>query len=452
MNTQTARVQRTYRALVAAAGMVTAIRVILSCAHGLDVYSDSARYRAINSQPPLQTVDSALHILVSLVNLLPGFWTVAIQSAVAGLAWGFAGLVAAGDCRTRWRSIAGFTAVIGFSLLPWIQVWDTAALTESFTLSGCVLVVAGAYLCTATTTTSPITDRFASAGIAALWSGSILAMCSNAIVVLYVLPLALGVWLFARFLRKRGTSRSPRLASGWWALGVLALGIMCFITMIAQSVSIDWWYAQNRLAARGTPAYIQVAESDGMPACPQLMQLLDSSPPDLARVDQLRQMDCPGLSQWFQSGGLSPWTQLRTMPIETADNYIADIHDQWAPPWTGDGWSILGQQDNAWFINWYRAVPQILLAINLLAMALMACLAWLDRAATSRRLALNAPSLVYLWMLALTACYCVATWLQDPMEISRHALPATSMLTVGALIAVSHRVTSYQANREDQFP
>lgn len=426
-----------WQRLIAVVIVLAAVRGLLAALHGLELYPDSTRYRFTTDQlSSLQEGNDALHFLVTLVNLLPAPLTAGIQGLVAGIAWGFVALVVAGGARTRLLAVTGAGLVLLLSVMPWIQQWDTAALTEAFMFSGCLIAVAGGFLCVNPYARSMFGKRSVQVAAGALIGGSVFAICSHGVVVVLLAPFAVGVWWFSRRL---GLIPGHRIGTRL-VIGILAIvSLAAAVTSVAQADDISGWYAQNRFALRGDPAYWEFAQAHGMPSCPELIRELKTADENV-RMELARTPPCPAVAEWFDQGGVSPLAELTGLPGRTLSTYVGDLNNQWTPPMLPT-WSIVNASDPTGAINWVKVftlVPIVILLLNAIAIAVIVTAAIRLRDAVGQRITTLAPGIVYAWLLALGAGYCVVTWLQDPMEINRHALPATISVSVAALLVIAH--------------
>jgi|GEM_PF-6875057 len=424
---------------------IALFRMLMAGLHGIDILGDSARYR------PDQPGESALSLMgwwdgrspgftVQLVNALPGWLTASIQGLVAGIAWGLCALTAAASARGRAGSIALFTLISLWGIAPWFEAWDTAAMTESLTYSGAAVAVGGAFLVVAPRADQRLNSLFAlnHCGELFLFGGVILLMCTRSSAVTLWAPFVLGVWWLARKC-KTSTVSSPVAKRLSIALVAVFAAAAVFTGLQAQQ-SAAWW-AQNRMGLRGNNVeYQQLASRSGMPDCPDLTQLMNN--PDWSqRMNQIRTVQCPGLEQWWDGGGVGALAELTSLPNLTISRYLDDIKAQWTPSIDANSWTFW----SGWIDPHIGPELNDLLGLNgalaLLCISGSLCYAGFVvvrlKGRRGDRIGALAPLAVLGWFYLAVAVYSVGTYLENADDVRRVSMPATALVPVATLLALA---------------
>lgn len=404
--------------LTRAAVAVGVLRVAVALLHGYDMLGDSGRYYFPDDPLAVFGLDGGggPGVLLQAFFLLPPWLAIALQATVIAAGWGWAAVIAGSLLRTRWMAWVVFALVLGWSWAPPVQVWDTAVMTEGMSLAAGVAAVASlaaVYL----PIRDPIRLRIAWAGLLG-WTA--VGYLVRPTVLVFVAPLTIAA-LAICWRRWQGLGRKVTVV----LLSVLILGTAAAgLASQAKSERISDWYAENRLAFRGDDNYWALAAEDGMPPCPGLREKLTAASDPRA---VLRDADCPGLQNWFRSGGLTPTDELLGAPGAMVRRYLDDVGIQWTPPTKSGGWTVwVGAIDGTYpdgDVRIARAVPVVTLLSGILAIGVGVLIA-LGRARPRswEPLALIGATL------AAAILYAWVSWAQDGMEYARHALPVTLIL------------------------
>ena len=370
--------------------------------------------------------------LTQIVWHLPHDLAIAVQSIVAGFAWGLLAVVIASLAK-RWlwaRPTAYFTIAVTWT--PMLLTFDAMPLTDSLALAGASLVL------------SVTIDRFVAdqpvmsrriADVLAI-SGVLMSVASRPVNVIALAPLAFMtvVWF--------GSGPASRRVLTGSALGVVSLYAILLVAN-SETGANEENRAQNRLAMRASAEYLAAASAMGMPECsspspedlirgaeasytrigfgPIQQQLILPGDQD-ARDEALRAVkkaDCPELHLWTSSGGFdtlgpvwrAPATHLRLFYLDQVGLLTPYSHDERLP------------------IGLRLIDPVLWLTASTLAAAVVAR-RWARRLIGRRpRLGWRRPRAV---VGLVTACswslHEIVNWLADPLDMARHFLPVTTML------------------------
>ncbi|MFZ5909275.1 MAG: hypothetical protein ACOYYU_04600 [Chloroflexota bacterium] len=199
---------------------------------------------------------------ILLIYKLLGRSLVAInlfQVALSAAAWLGLAWTLVYSLQNRWAKVLGYSAILGFSLTPTVQVWNHAVLSESLSISGMVILLA-LFL-----------------RLAQQWEWR----------TLFFLALGFVLWM------------SVREAHTW--LGLLVAGVLLVIGFLRRTSRVYWllmacilaaFFANNRLAAAyrlprwalpmaevitmrilPEPEYLDFFARHGMPTPPELLAL-----------------------------------------------------------------------------------------------------------------------------------------------------------------------------------
>ncbi len=450
--------QRLLKSLLTVALILLAARTVIALLHGMDTTGDSGRYRAsLTGQSIFDLLGwwngRSPGFAAQLLNLLPAPLTAAIQAAFAGTAWGFAALTSAAAFRSRIGMITSFALVSLLGISPWVQSYDSTILTESLIISGSVMALAAAFLLCSPRMrqmwsihrlTQPRSNRMS---LLALLIGTTVPICAKASLWFFVIPIALlAIWLAVPLSLVVLQRRTAVKATAY----LLIIGVTALTFSLLQSNAEATWYAQNRMAARGTPDYIALAKEHGMPTCPELDNYLANTEPTLDRVDGLREIDCPGLTEWWASGGVTPQAAVLSIPGTTLRLYLDDIRRQWTPD-LGE-WTVWSQWTDtrptaANAVNRWKKSASLssrdVLIVGLFAAAVLALRT--RRLPPGAKRFVNAPLALMAGIIGIGGVYTVITWLQDAMEPSRHAIP----FTILAILIVGFGISAALAGKHD---
>lgn len=402
------------------ATVIAAGRVLLAVLHGPSLFADSSRYLDTGDRLSVFQVipGRGPGVLLQSIYLLPPRLGVAIVATLIAVAWALVALAAARLALPRYAT-AAFIGVELWSLAPWIQMWDTAVMTEGLVIAGSALLVAACFLPWARGLSTRALRWTAAGGLV----GFGIAILTRPSAIVYVFPLLiLGAVLGRR-------SWASALQPAGRIVAAILVGL--FVTFgIVQSVQLarvnDGWYAQNRLAARADARYLELARQAGMPDCPELETAVLAAP---NQFELVRASDCAQLQSWFQSGGLTPQAEVLGDPARVVNRAVADAQRTLTPPEKAQAWSLWqGRGPGPWAF-W----------TTILAMAGFVLTAVVARVRGSS--GTNAPALMWVGGVLVSLLSVFLAWLQDGMEPARHALPASVLLAPMSLLAVCATAT-----------
>ena len=416
---------------------------IVSVWLGPIISSDSPRYAPLGNQIPSLDLLGSYGTgapLVQLVWRLTPPLAIGFQAFASGAAWAFftyAGLTVIGP--KRWR-IAWLMASTVMYWSPLIVIIDATALSESLALSGSLACTTGAACLASERTRCAIPVP---ALCAATVTGFGVAVLSRPVTLIALAP----VMFTALFLAWRRERRQPLLAA--WALVALSIfGYgMVLSTNLVHSPS-EVYRAQNRLALRASPEWIEAARRTGFVDCPELTapELISSAqqahvwtsigPFSFRRIAKDREPQararvqdthCRGIVEWLEAGHLTAIEQLIYTPRDSIRGYIADGMRWWSERPLG----------GSYFLRFQRAGNAFLALSDVVAVALLSLVA-----IRVRRLRKMYFVPIDSWALVATVLlawfgFSVVVWLTDSTELSRHVLPIHLVFAPFALLASS---------------
>jgi hypothetical protein len=401
---------------------------------------DSVRYAPLGNQIPsldlLGTYGGGAPLVQLVWRLTPSL-AIGFQAFVSAAAWAFftyAGLAVIGPkpWRTAWLMAS---TVLYWS--PLIVISDAAALTESLAISGSLACTTGAACLVSERARCAIPVP---ALCAATVTGFGVAVLSRPVTLIALAP----VTFTALFLALRRERRLPLLAA--WAL--VALSIFSYGTVLSTNLAhspSEIYRAQNRLALRASPEWIEAARRTGFMDCPELRasELISAAqqahtwtsigPLSFRRVAKdrepqaqaaVRDTHCRGIVEWLEAGHLTAIEQLIYTPGDSIRGYMADGMRWWSERPLG----------GSYFLRFQRAGSAYLFLFDVVAVALLSSVpirAW--------RLRKTYFVPIDSWALVATAVlswfgFSVVVWLTDAVELSRHFLPVHVVFAPFALL------------------
>lgn len=428
--------------LIFAIGCLLA-RFAVTIAAGPAFADDSTRYvsaRQFVLDIDLWGIDGQASPLVQTVWTLPANLALVVQALVSGFAWlmlAVVGLRRLG--RSPW---AMAYSVVLMVLAGWPVVWayDTFALTESMSISGSVLCVAGAFGILFSQSPAACPDRFWTVFLC----GYLIAMTARPVNAVLLLPLCLVVLIS----RRRQDKRATVTAGSLLVIGVTLYGGVLLFN--ASHSDMETFRAVNRLAWRSSDAYVKAAEKNGLGFCDesQRQQLLENyegayeyrtaglltfrrlggeRQPQVAFArEYLRALPCPAVQDWLGSGQSSALRIALADPLEMLRQYgldLASVLRTSAPRYS------LGLPSEAGRLFYPLA------NLSLLVLLSGRVVRTLCRKTGGRDTPL-AP-VVALGVLLLSAlAHSFATWAVDAMEVGRHFLPTPAVLGPALLLGL----------------
>ena len=331
------------------------------------------------------------------------------QLAFSTVVWLTLAWTLTGSLRSSVGKITGFVSILGFSLSPTVQVWNYAGLSESFSISTLILILA------------------LFIGLLQRWKWSIflsLIFFFALWVSIHEVNLYLGL-LAATALLLFGLARR-----NYRVFLVLAF---CIAVMLVVNLRLSSLYALPRWALPvaevitkrilPVPEYRQYFVNQGMPVSPELMALSGR----WAHSDNYAILNNPRLrpfSRWLFRDGRTVYTNflaahpiyLLSMPLRRIDDMLAVDFSRLIP-----GYQLaLPSLINEFFfpIRWFRAYLAI--SIPLLVLVL-----WQHRRDTSR----------VFWLVVVfftfSIPYLYLAWHGDALDLARHASIANIQFHLG---------------------
>ena len=237
---------------------------LVSVLLGPMVYNDSIRYAPLGgSLPPFDLLgtDGNAAPLVQIVWRLESSVPLVIQALASGAAWAFVTYTGLVVIRSRLFATAWVALLTVIFWSPLIIFADASILTESLAISGSLACLACAMRLANERARSAVPVRLACV-VAIVGFG--VAVLSRPVTVVALAPTVIMSCVIAW---RRGR-QFALLISAIVILGILAYGFV-LNTNAARSPA-EVYRAQNRLALRASPQWIEAAKRTGFADCPAL--------------------------------------------------------------------------------------------------------------------------------------------------------------------------------------
>lgn len=326
----------------------------------------------------------------------------------------------AASLRVRWMQVAGFTAVLAFSLSANVIQWDAVLLSESISIS---------------LTAAAVAAWLVFAGRPSAWTVALALVVTAAWALtrdphVYVLLIAAAVLAVSLLVPRERMLRAVALGG---VVAIAALGLW------SGSVGYERWQypLQNIIAKRiaADPGALGYFRDAGMPVTPRFLELSREyragSPDPFAHPagiedPALRRTFLP-FQFWLVDEGRGTYTRfLITHPGYASDAFAdldhilldPDVAD-YASEQPGSGFGELGKVAYA-----PGPVLPLLYLVAALGLAVAAAARWGWRAAWA----------VPAFLIAVSLPFAVLAWHGEVLEIDRHGLIASIFLRLGALL------------------
>ena len=379
---------------------------------------------------------------------LPHNLAIAIQSMVAGFAWGLLAVVITRGRNGRAGQLAPVVAILA-SWTPMMITYDAMPLPDSVAYSGAILLLASVIDRVA----SDIPLLTAATSSTAMVIGLALAVGSQPVNLVPLAPLAVVAILFTDRVRSRRSVVSLALI-----LTVVTFGLVAASN--ATSGQPEENRTQNRLTLRASTTYLDIAKDLGMPICehPSREEMIDGArasyssfgigplrqqiilPRDQPARDSalraLKAADCPALHEWTRSGAFDMWTPVLRAPGSHLRLFLLDQAAMFAP-----------FSPDERVPTPIRLIDPVLWLCVTIAVA--GCLAtrWIRavRRPVMRRGWRRAEAAIGLTAVASWFAFQVLNWMAEPLDLPRHLLPVTLILPFLAFALTRPRLAAAPA-------
>ena len=417
--------------LITSIVLIACVRFAFVVTIGVGELPDSSRYLgsigAFGGWSALPTL---------LYTVVPFGLGVAIQAALISALWAWSAWIAVTLSRGSVQRIATLIVVFATSAIPSVLQWDWFKMTDGLLIGAGMLMLVSLARC----------YQVARAPLhvwpwRTLVASLLLMSLSRPSSLLFSLPLA-GLALAPLLMTRRA-----RELRDIWKYGLAIAGIVIVAGLLAYDTSNYWkgFQANNRLMYRGDAEYLEAAVARGMPECESLesrSKTLQSYGDRLDAFDPLPVENCPReVNVWLESGGLSPLAEAASVPVPLvsawgsalmeiqykplilSDRRIARIDEELGlesaiPAWLGNSMSERLTQFG--ILAFQGLVALIGTALLLFASSYHGRL---------RGLLFLATTQAGLWL------YMFTSYWFDPMEIQRHALPASVLIPLSFWLA-----------------
>ncbi len=369
--------------------------------------------------------------LVQLLWRLPNSLALGIQSAISGAAWAFATLAALAVIQTRLGAKAWLLTATLMFWSPHVVIADASVLTESLAISGSLAALTAAICLASERATRVVPIRVL---VAVMAAGFSVAILSRPVTLVFLAPCVITAWL----LTWRKTNWDFRAASGLLIFTAAAYGSLLGISAAGSPSEV--FRAENRLAFRASPEWIDAAERTGFSDCPELTSAdliaaaerahvwVSIGPLSFRRLAKdydprlaVRNTDCSGIVDWVSDGHLTYVEQLKYAPAATFHGYFTDGLRLWFER------SFTPERVPVEFQKLGPVVASTFCSASLMLLAYNSLKSWRMRGegltAKSSRVWVVA-SMGFLGFLV----YSLVIWLSDPIELGRHFLPIPVVL------------------------
>ena len=369
--------------------------------------------------------------LIQLLWHLPHDLAIAIQSVVAGFAWGLLAIVITRGRNGRTGQLAAVAAILA-SWTPMMITYDAMPLPDSVAYSGAILLLASVI----DRVSSDIPLLTAATSSTAMVIGLALAVGSQPVNLVPLAPLAVVAILVTDRVPSRRSVISLALI-----LAVVTFGLVAALN--ATSGQPEENRTQNRLTLRASTTYLDIATDLGMPTCehPSREEMIDGArasyssfgfgplrqqiilPRDQPARDSalraLKAADCPALHEWTRSGAFDMWTPVLRAPGLHLRLFLLDQTAMFAP---------FSPDERVPTV--IRLIdPVVWLAVTFTVVIWLSS-RWIRAVANSknRRGWKRAEAALGATAASSWFVYQVLNWMAEPLDLPRHLLPVTTML------------------------
>lgn len=371
-----------------------------------------------------------------LYTVIPYGLGVAIQAALISVLWAWSAWIAVTLSRDRARQVATLIIVFATSVTPSVLQWDWFKMTDGLLIGAGMLMLVTLARCYQVSGASLRVWPWRT-----LVTSLLVMSLSRPSSLLFSLPLA------ALALAPLLLTRRARELRDVWKYGLAIAGIVFVGGLLAYDTSNYWkgFQANNRLMYRGDVEYLKAAVARGMPECESLesrSKTLQSYVDRLDAFDPLPIENCPTeVNVWLESGGLSPLAEAASVPVPLVSAWgSALIEIQHEPLVLSDRKPAKLDEE----LGLERSIPDwlgnsmserwtqfgILAFQGLVAVIGTALLVSASRdQGRPRGLLFLATTQAGLWL------YMFTSYWFDPMEIQRHALPASVLIPLSFWLA-----------------
>ena len=406
--------------IIALAGVRTAYALMI----GVGELPDSSRYfGSIGAFGGWSVVPTFLY------TIFPDPVNVALQVILISALWAWATWVLVCIGHVRWQKVGTVVIVFTASSLPNVLQWDWFKMADGLILGSGALMLAGIAV-----SYHAIYETERSLPWAALLTSFVMMSMARPSTLLFSFPLLLvaltpPVWMK----RRRDTWSNVR--------HLLALGAVVVIAALLSYDAANYWkpfQANNRLMFRGSPAYLDLALHEGMPSCSSLDERFAGPATYNERsrnFDFLPIEQCPPeLDTWFGQGGVSPVSEAIGLPRQLLGSWASALYEiQWFPLVLRSADGV--REDNE--LGLRRNVPDwpgnsgsrgwvetgiIIFQGSVLATGFVLLSIGNRRGPRRWGFAFLLTTQGPLWL------YMFTSYWVDPMEIQRHALPASALI------------------------
>lgn len=422
------------------------VRFIVTIASGPAFAGDSSRYvRSDLNGAGIDLLGSQGHAapLVQMVWALPTRVALVLQASISAAAWCILAFVGLRVIRSRLRATV-FVLTLG-TMAWWPVVWgfDTLALTESLSISGSLLCVAGAFAILIDSSGSARPWRFGSLSLAL---GYAIAMTARPVNIVLLLPLC----VYALVGRGR-PSKGYSFATAAVVVACMS-GYGVLLALNASNSVIEDFRSVNRIAWRSSNEYLDAAARNGLVFCEDAQrqqisenfnaayeyrqvgpltfrQLGGDRQPQVEFARQYVQfLDCPEVQSWLSSSDASAIRMTLTAPLEMLRQYRLDLASIALTPVPRFSPDLPGEAHRLF----YPAVNLSLL-VPLAGQAMRS----LRRRNVAIDIGVQLSVVAALALLLLSAvAHSFVTWAVDAMEVARHFLPTPVVLGPALLLGV----------------